>query len=157
MARRAVGQSSDAQTTITGIATPTTYPARRASITELERLSTKARDLGLGSAGSAQLWADANRAVMHTGYAVSKDLMAGKPDASAAEGTAWTISSGREVLLTVWWIRLKRTPVTSRETFAALITMEPEDYVALQSNGIVAEQLAEAHHVAGQFLRDAGL
>jgi hypothetical protein len=79
------------------------------------------------------LWGDANRAVLHTGYAVSKDLMDGKPDASAGEGTAWTISTGHEVLLTVWWIRLKRTPVTSRDTFAALITMEPEDYVALQS------------------------
>jgi hypothetical protein len=103
------------------------------------------------------LWAEANRAVMHTGYAVSKDLMDGKPDASAGEGTVWTISTGHEVLLTVWWIRLKRTPVTSRDTFAALITMEPEDYVALRSGSIAAEQLAEAHHVAGQFLRDVGL
>jgi hypothetical protein len=94
---------------------------------------------------------------MHTGCAVSKDLMAGKSDASAGEGTAWTISTGHEVLLTVWWIRLKATPVTSRDTFAALITMEPEDHVALQIGRIVAEQLAEAHHVAGQFLRDAGL
>jgi hypothetical protein len=103
------------------------------------------------------LWAAANRAVMHTGYAVSKDLMDGKPHASAGEGTAWTIRTGHEVLLTVWWIRLKRTPVTSRDTFAALITMEPEDYVALQTGSIAAEQLAEAHRVAGQFLRDVGL
>jgi methylphosphotriester-DNA--protein-cysteine methyltransferase len=53
--------------------------------------------------------------------------------------------------------QLKRTPVTSGDTFAALITMEPEDYVALQRGGIVAEQLAEAHHGASRFLRDAGL
>jgi hypothetical protein len=157
VARWPLRRPSDDQTKIIRTVTPTTYPARRASATELERLSTKARDLGFGSAGSAQLWADANRAVMHTGYAVSKDLMAGEPDASAAEGTAWTISTGHEVLLTVWWIRLKRTRVTGRDTFSALITMQPEDYVALQSGRIGAEQLAEAHHVAGQFLRDAGL
>jgi hypothetical protein len=47
--------------------------------------------------------------------------------------------------------------VTSRDTFAALITTEPEDYVASRPGGIVPEQLAEAHHVASQFPRDAGL
>jgi hypothetical protein len=83
VARRRVGRPSDDRTKITGIATPAAYPARRASASDLERSEHEARDLGFGSAGSAQLWADANRAVVHIGCAVSQDLMAGKPDASA--------------------------------------------------------------------------
>ena len=135
----------------------TTYPARQASTTELERLSDLARELGLGSAGNPRLWADSNRAVLHVGYAVSKDLMAEDPDADRTEGTVWTLASGHDVLLAVWWVRLKKTPVTSASVFPILITMQPEEYVKLTPCQIGGSQVAEAQRLAADFLKDAGL
>ena len=79
------------------------------------------------------------------------------PGADPAEGTVWTIAGGVDVLLTVWWVVLKRTPVTAAPVFSALITMQPEDYQGLDAAVIGEGQLAEAHEVAGTFLRDAGL
>ena len=83
------------------MASPATYPARLASVSDFERLSNKARELRLGQAGNPQLWADANRAILHVGYAVSTDRMAGAP-AEPGDATIWTIGGDLDVLLTVW-------------------------------------------------------
>jgi hypothetical protein len=139
------------------VTTSTRYPARQASITELEGLSDLARELGLGSAGNPRLWADANRAVLHVGYAVSKDLMTQEPGANRTESTVWTLASGHDVLLTAWWVRLKKTPVTSAPVFSILITMPPEEYVKLTPCQISGNQVAEAQQLAAEFLKAAGL
>jgi hypothetical protein len=78
----------------------------------LERLSDKARELRLGQAGNPQLWADANRAILHVGYAVSTDRIAGAP-AEPGDATIWTIAGDLDVLLTVWWVRLKPGSVSA--------------------------------------------
>lgn len=107
-----------------GVHQAPTYPARHAAVSQLERLSDTARELGLGSAGNPRLWADANRAMLHPRYAISRELMEGKSNADSGEGTVWTLANGLETLLTVWWVRLKRTPVVSAPVFAILVTRE---------------------------------
>jgi hypothetical protein len=133
-----------------------TYPARLASVSELERLSDKARELRLGQAGNPQLWADAIRAIPHVGYAVSTDRMAGVP-AEPGDATVWTIAGDLDVLLVVWWIRLRADSIAPAPVFPILITMQPDDYVGLDETVIDEAMLAEAHTLAGEFLRDAGL
>jgi hypothetical protein len=133
-----------------------TYPARLASVSELERLSDKARELRLGQAGNPRLWADANRAIPHVGYAVSTDRMAGRP-AEPGAATVWTIAGDLDVLLVVWWIRLRPGSVAAAPVFPILITIQPDDYAALDETVIDEIMLAEAHALGGEFLRDAGL
>jgi hypothetical protein len=136
--------------------TSATYPARLASVSELERLSDKARELRLGQAGNPRLWADAIRAVRHVGYAVSADRMAGDP-AEPGDATVWTIAGGKlDVLLVVWWIRLRSDSIAPAPVLPILITMQPDDYVALDETVIDEAMLAEAHTLAREFLRDAG-
>jgi hypothetical protein len=132
-----------------------TNPARLASVTELERLSDKARELRLGQAGSQQLWADAVRAIPHVGCAVSTDRMAGLP-AEPGDVTVWTIAGNLDVLLVVWWIRLRADSIAPTPVFPILITIQPDDYDALDETVIDDGMLAEAHTIAGEFLRDAG-
>ena len=91
------------------------------------------------------------------GYAVSKDLMTHKPDADHTDSTVWTLTSGHDVLLTVWWIRLKKTPVTSAPVFPILITMQPEEYGKLTHCQIDSNLVAEAQRLAADFLKAAGL
>jgi hypothetical protein len=151
------GVLSEGRSTIAALMTSITYPARQASTTELEHLSDLARELGLGSAGNPRLWAESNRAVLHVGYAVSKDLIAQEPDANTTESTVWTLASGYDVLLTVWWVRLKKTPVTSAPVFPILITLQPEEYAKLTRCQIGGDQVAEAQRLADDFLKAAGL
>lgn len=132
-----------------------TYPARLASVSELERLSDKARELRLGQAGNPRLWADAIRAIPHVGYAVSTDRMTGLP-AEPGDATVWTIAGDLDVLLVVWWIRLRADSIAPAPVFPILITIQPDDYVALDETVIDEAMLAEAHTLAGEFLRDAG-
>jgi hypothetical protein len=133
-----------------------TSPARLASVSELERLSDKARELRLGQAGNPRLWADANRAILHVGYAVSTDRMAGAPT-EPGDATVWTIANELDVLLTVWWVRLKPGSISSAPVFPVLITMQPNDYTALDQAVIDEAMLDEAHTLAAAFLKDAGL
>jgi hypothetical protein len=134
------------------IASTSTHPARVASIHDLERLSDKAREQRLGQAGNPRLWADANRAILHLGYAVSTDSQA-----ALGEATVWTIAGGIDVLLTVWWVRLKPDSVSPHTLFPILITMQPDDYQALDHGAINDAMLAEADALAADFLRDAGV
>jgi hypothetical protein len=127
------------------------WPGRLAAVSELERLSDKARALRLGQAGSVQLWADANRAIAHVGHAVSTDRMAGQPT-DPNDATIWTIADGLEVLLVAWWVRLRAGP-----TFPLIICMEPRDYTALDGASIDQDMLAQAHRLADEFLRDVGI
>jgi hypothetical protein len=138
------------------VASPATYPARLASVSKLERLSDKARELRLGQAGNTRLWADANRAILHVGYAVSADRMAGAP-AEPGDATIWTIAGDLDVLLTVWWIRLKPGSSSPAPVFPIVITMQPDDYTAFDQTVIEEAMLAEAHTLAAEFLRDASL
>jgi hypothetical protein len=138
------------------MASPASYPARLASVSELELLSDKARELGLGQAGNPRLWADANRAIAHVGYAVSTDRMAGAP-AEPGDVTIWTIANGLDVLLTVLWVRLKPGSIWPAPVFVILITMQPDDWTALDHTVIDEAMLHEAHTLAAEFLRDAGL
>jgi hypothetical protein len=134
-----------------------TYPARLASVSELEHLSDKARELRLGQAGNPRLWADAIRDIRHVGYAVSADCMAGRP-AEPGDATVWTIAGDHDVVLVVWWLRLRSNSIARAPVFPILITMLLDDYVALDETVIDDEaMLAEAHALAGEFLRDAGL
>ena len=120
------------------VTSPATYAARAASVSELERLSDKARELRLGQAGNPRLWEDANRAIFHVGYAVSAERMAGTP-AEPGDATIWTIAGGLDVLLTVWWVRLKPGSVSRAPVFPILITMQPDDYSALDQ-AVIDEQ-----------------
>lgn len=132
------------------------YPARLASVSQLEGLSDKTRELRLGQAGNPRLWADANRAILHVGYAVSTDRMAGKAT-DPGDATIWTIAGDLDVLLTVWWVRLKPGSTSPTPVFPILITMQPDDYTALDHGEIDEAMLTEAHALAADFLRDAGL
>lgn len=122
----------------------------------MERLSDKARELRLGQAGNPRLWADAIQAIPHVGYAVSTDRMAGIP-AEPGDATVWTIAGDLDVLLVVWWIRLRADSIAAAPVFPILITMQPDDYAALEETVIDEAMLAEAHTLAGDFLRDAAL
>lgn len=135
---------------------PATYPARLASVSQLERLSDKARELRLGQAGNPRFWADANRAIPHVGCAISTDRMAGVP-AEPGDAAVWTIAGELDVLLVVWWIRLRPGSIAPAPVFPILITVQPDDYVVLDETLIGEAMLAEAHTLAGEFLRDAGL
>jgi hypothetical protein len=132
------------------------YPARLAAASELERLSEKARTLRLGQAGSVRLWAEANRAIAHVGHAVSSDRMAGRPT-TPGDATVWTIAGGTDVLLVAWWVRLRPGSTFPAPTYPLIICMEPEDYVALDESTIGDDMVAEAHALAAEFLKAAGL
>jgi hypothetical protein len=132
-----------------------TYPARLASVPELERLSDKARELRLGQAGNPRLWADAIREIRHVGYAVSADRMAGAP-AEPGDATIWTIAHGLDVLLVAWWVRVRSDSIASEPIFPILITMQPDDYMALDETEIDEDMLVQAHVLAAEFLKDAG-
>ena len=75
----------------------------------------------------------------------------------AGDATVWTIADGVDVLLTVWWVRLKPGSISLAPVFPILITMQPDDYTALDHAAIDENMLAEAHKLAADFLRDAGL
>ena len=129
---------------------PGYYPAKFADASALGRLNEKARTLGLGSEVPGRLFDDANRAVLHVGHAVSTDRMAGQ-DVPLGDATLWTVSGDREVLLVVWWIRLRAGPIV-----AMVVCVEPDDFQALDDTVIGQDMLDRAHEIAGEWLTAAG-
>jgi hypothetical protein len=138
------------------VASSAAHPARLASVSDLERLSEKARKLRLGQAGNPRLWGDANRAILHVGYAVSTERMRGRP-VKPGDATVWTLGDGHDVLLTVWWVRLKPGSIAKAPVFPILITMQAEDFTAFDHTAVNEAMVAEAQTLAAEFLTDAGL
>jgi hypothetical protein len=55
-----------------------------------------------------------------------------------------------------WWVRLRPGSIAA-PVFPILITMRPDDYTALDQTVINEAMLAEAHELAAEFPRAAGL
>lgn len=70
--------------------------------------------------------------------------------------TVWTIEGGIDVVLVAWFIRLRPDASEPDPVFAFLITMQPEDYSALEPATIDGEMLKTAHLLAEEFLEATG-
>ena len=123
------------------------FPARLAAASTLLRISEHARSNKLGQGIRPEFFDLVNHAVMHVGHAVSTDRIAGH-EVQPGDVTVWTLEDGVDVLLVVWFFLMK-----AGTAVPMLITMEPEQYAALDHGSISAEWLGKAHERASEFVR----